>query len=111
MLFARYAVIMMGRKVNSLKRILEIIKNMAMRLLRRKQYKAPKHNLELENKIAKDIQERGKFVDTRRFGPNMPRRQHCSSCHKGAKRIAKTTHGAYYHCSKCGEFFVRAPAL
>lgn len=77
---------------------------------------APPVNTELEKKLARDMQENrargvGRGVDTRRGGPNMPRRQPCSSCHKSVKRTRKTMGGAYYKCSKHDEFFVRYPGL
>ena len=70
----------------------------------------------LDIKLGRDIKKRrergvGRGVDTRRGGPNMPRRQPCSSCHKSAKRTRKTEGGAYYKCGEHGEFFVRYPGL
>jgi hypothetical protein len=40
-------------------------------------------------------------------GPNMPKYQPCPRGHGLKKRKRRTLGGAYYHCEKCGDFFVR----
>jgi len=101
------------------KRLMDWLKTILSKLtdlLPGRQLPAPHVDTELEKKLARDIQKNvpggvGRGVDTRRGGPNMPRRQPCSSCHNSAKRTRKTMGGGYYRCSKHGEFFVRYPRL
>jgi hypothetical protein len=78
---------------------------------------APGVLTDLDKKLGAEIQKRqtleGKPVDTRQGGPNMPRYQPCSRCHRGSKRVEKTAGGANYRCPnpEHGKFFVRAPGL
>jgi hypothetical protein len=76
----------------------------------------PTPNVELEKELGRQIQKRqardlGRPIDTRRGGHNMPKYQPCPHCHGWKRRKEKTMGGAVYSCQKCGEFFVRAPAL
>lgn len=41
-----------------------------------------------------------------RGGPNMPKKQSCPECGSWRKRDRKTVAGAFYNCSRDGEFFV-----
>lgn len=76
---------------------------------------APGVLTELEKKLGREIQRKqarkGKAVDTRQDGPNMPNSQPCSKCRRRSKRMEKTAGGANYRCPEHGKFFVRAPGL
>lgn len=51
----------------------------------------------------------GKYVSTRRGGPNMPKRQPCPKCHASVRRTRKTMGGAHYYCKRCqADNFVKA---
>lgn len=90
-------------------RIWDWIKSTVLKLPRAGPALTPHRNIELEKKLARDIQKnQGKGVDTRRGGPNMPKYQPCDICNRGAKRVQKTLTGAKYHCKKCNNDIIVA---
>ena len=67
--------------------------------------------VETESSSRREYKYESKAIDTRLFGPNMPKHQPCPEGHGWKRRESKTRGGARYWCNRCqGFFFVRAPA-
>ena len=87
-----------------LNRLWAWVKNMVGRLFRRK-----KETVEDADRAGNIVGADGKYVSTRRGGPNMPKRQPCPLCRRMAKRVRKTVGGGHYYCRRCKSgAFVRA---
>ena len=99
------------------------VKTMALRLLHRTRHETPKEPepapgvlTDLDRKLGAEIQKRqarGKAINTRQGGPNMPKYQPCPKRHGMKKREDKAVvggiPGALYYCNQCKDsFFVRA---
>ena len=60
--------------------------------------------------IAAEIAER--FINTKRGGPNMPKKQPCPHCKGWVPRFEKTEDGAIYSCTRCKlKFLVKRPLI